>query len=105
LRAYVRGDPLARIDWKATARTRRLITREFSEDQHLDVLVAIDAGRLSRVRAGRLDRFGLYANVAARMAEVVTGETWNVLFGMELRVPLKIGSEASIKPAGKTAKK
>ena len=72
LRAYVQGDPLARIDWKATARTRRLITREFSEDQHLDVLVAIDAGRLSRVRAGRLDRFGLYANVAARMAEVVT---------------------------------
>jgi len=72
LRAYVPGDPLARIDWKATARTRRLVTREFSEDQHLDVLVAIDAGRLSRVRAGRLDRFGLYANVAARLAEVVT---------------------------------
>jgi uncharacterized protein (DUF58 family) len=72
LRAYVHGDPLARIDWKATARTRRLVTREFSEDQHLDVLVAIDAGRLSRVRAGRLDRFGLYANVAARFAEVVT---------------------------------
>jgi uncharacterized protein (DUF58 family) len=72
LRAYVQGDPIARIDWKATARTRRLVTREFSEDQHLDVLVAIDAGRLSRVRAGRLDRFGLYANVAARLAEVVT---------------------------------
>jgi uncharacterized protein (DUF58 family) len=72
LRSYVQGDPLARIDWKATARTRRLITREFSEDQHLDVLVAIDAGRLSRVRAGPLDRFGLYANVAARFAEVVT---------------------------------
>ncbi len=72
LRAYVQGDPLARIDWKATARSRRLVTREFSEDQHLDVLVAIDAGRLSRVRAGRLDRFGLYANIAARLAEVVT---------------------------------
>lgn len=71
LRAYVQGDPLARIDWKATARARRLVTREFSEDQHLDVLVAIDAGRLSRVRAGRLDRFGLYANVAARLAQVV----------------------------------
>jgi uncharacterized protein (DUF58 family) len=72
LRSYVQGDPLARIDWKASARNGRLITREFSEDQHLDVLVAIDAGRLSRVRAGRLDRFGLYANVAARFAEVVT---------------------------------
>lgn len=72
LRSYVPGDALARIDWKASARTRKLITREFSEDQHLDVLVAIDAGRLSRVRAGRLDRFGLYANIAARFAEVVT---------------------------------
>jgi len=72
LRGYVPGDPPARIDWKATARSRRLVTREFSEDQHLDVLIAIDAGRFSRVRAGRLDRFGLYANVAARFAEIVT---------------------------------
>ncbi|MFX9089562.1 DUF58 domain-containing protein, partial [Acinetobacter baumannii] len=69
---YVQGDPPARIDWKATARARRLVTREFSEDQHLDVLVAIDAGRFSTVRAGHLDRFGLYANVASRFAEVVT---------------------------------
>lgn len=71
LRSYVHGDPLARIDWKATARKRSLITREFSEDQHLDILVAIDAGRFSRVRAGRLDRLGLYSNIAARLAEVV----------------------------------
>jgi uncharacterized protein (DUF58 family) len=72
LRGYRYGDPLARIDWKATARTRRLVTREYTEDQHLDILVAIDAGRFSRVRAGRLDRFGLYANVAARFAEIAT---------------------------------
>lgn len=72
LREYVQGDPISRIDWKATARTGQFITREFTEDQHLDVLVAIDAGRLSRVRAGKLDRFGLYSNIAARLAEVVT---------------------------------
>jgi len=72
LRDYVHGDPIARIDWKATARTRTLVSREFSEDQHLDVVIALDAGRFSRVRAGRLDRFGLYANIAARFAEVVT---------------------------------
>ena len=71
LRSYVRGDPLASIDWKATARSGALVTREFSEDQHLDVLLAVDAGRLSRIRAGRLDRLGLYANLAARLAEVV----------------------------------
>ena len=72
LRGYRYGDPLARIDWKATARTRRLVTREFDEDQHLDILIAIDAGRFSRVRVGALDRFGLYANAAARFAELAT---------------------------------
>jgi uncharacterized protein (DUF58 family) len=72
LRGYQYGDPLARIDWKATARTRRLVTRELSQDQHLDILIAIDAGRFSRVRVGTLDRFGLYANVAARFAQIVT---------------------------------
>jgi uncharacterized protein (DUF58 family) len=70
LREYVRGDPLASIDWKATARVGALMAREFSEDQHLDVLIAIDAGRLSRIRAGQLDRLGLYANLAARLAEI-----------------------------------
>ena len=73
LRGYAPGDPLSRIDWKATARSGELVTREFSEDLHLDILVAVDAGRFSRVRAGRLDRFGLYANVAARFAEVAVG--------------------------------
>jgi uncharacterized protein (DUF58 family) len=72
LRAYVRGDPLGRIDWKATARTRALVTREYTEDQHLDVLVAIDAGRLSRVRSGVLDHLGVYSNLTARLAEVAT---------------------------------
>jgi uncharacterized protein (DUF58 family) len=72
LRGYERGDPLGRIDWKATARSRTLITRDYSEDQHLDVLVAIDAGRLSRVQSGRLDRLGVYSNAAARFAEHVT---------------------------------
>jgi uncharacterized protein (DUF58 family) len=69
LRDYVSGDALSRIDWKATARRGSLISREYSEAQHLELLLVIDAGRASRVRAGALDRLGLYANVAARLAE------------------------------------
>jgi uncharacterized protein (DUF58 family) len=69
LRDYVSGDALSRIDWKATARRGSLIAREYSEAQHLEILLVIDAGRASRVRAGALDRLGLYANVAARLAE------------------------------------
>ncbi len=69
LREYVSGDALSRIDWKATARRGSLISREYSEAQHLELLLVIDAGRASRVRAGELDRLGLYANVAARLSE------------------------------------
>jgi uncharacterized protein (DUF58 family) len=69
LRDYVPGDALSRIDWKATARRGSLISREYSDAQHLELLLVIDAGRASRVRAGDLDRLGLYANVAARLAE------------------------------------
>ena len=69
LRDYVSGDALSRIDWKATARRNSLISREYSEAQHLEILLVVDAGRGSRVRAGDLDRLGLYANVAARLAE------------------------------------
>ena len=69
LRAFRPGDPPARVDWKIAARTGTLVTREFSADQHLDVLIAIDAGRLARARAGSLDRLGVFANLAARLAE------------------------------------
>jgi len=69
LRDYATGDALSRIDWKATARKGSLISREYSEAQHLELLLVVDAGRASRVRAGALDRLGLYANVAARLAE------------------------------------
>jgi uncharacterized protein (DUF58 family) len=69
LRDYVSGDAMSRIDWKATARRGALISREYSEAQHLEILIVIDASRASRVRAGDLDRLGLYANVAARLAE------------------------------------
>ncbi|HEY4647344.1 MAG TPA: DUF58 domain-containing protein [Steroidobacteraceae bacterium] len=69
LREYRPGDPLHRIDWKASARRAGLVTREFTEDQHLDVIIALDAGRSSRLAAGDLDRLGAFANVAARFAE------------------------------------
>jgi uncharacterized protein (DUF58 family) len=69
LRDYAPGDALSRIDWKATARRGSLVAREYSEAQHLEIVMVVDAGRASRVRAGDLDRLGLYANVAARLAE------------------------------------
>lgn len=71
LRRYQPGDPPRIIDWKASARTRQLVSRDFSEDQHLEVMVVIDAGRSAGLRADELDRFGHYVNVAASLARHV----------------------------------
>ncbi len=68
LRDYRPGDPPRVIDWKATVRADRLISREFSQDDGLQIVIAIDAGRSSALRAGSLDRFGHYVNIAARLA-------------------------------------
>lgn len=71
LRRYQPGDPPRIIDWKASARAQRLVSRDFAEDQHLEVIVVIDAGRSSGLRAGELDRFGHYVNAASRLAQYV----------------------------------
>jgi uncharacterized protein (DUF58 family) len=69
LREYRPGDALKRIDWKASARRGLLIARDYSEDQHLDIVIALDAGRGSGIWCGELDRLGHYLNLAARFAE------------------------------------
>lgn len=69
LREYRSGDPRNTIDWKATARTSRLITRVFSEDQHLEIMILLDAGRTSRTEFDGMSQLGHYVNLAARFAE------------------------------------
>jgi len=69
LREYRSGDPPRILDWKATARAGRLISRDFAHDHRLEIVIVVDAGRTSALRAGTLDRFGHYVNVAARLAQ------------------------------------
>jgi uncharacterized protein (DUF58 family) len=74
LREYRTGDPPRIIDWKATARAGRLISRDFAQDNRLEIVIVVDAGRASALRAGALDRFGHYVNVAARLAQYAAGQ-------------------------------
>lgn len=74
LRDYRPGDALHLIDWKATARSGRLVSRDFAEDQHLDIVVAVDVGIGGAVRAGALDRLGHFCNIAARFAEYAVSQ-------------------------------
>lgn len=67
------GDPFRAVDWKATARRGQLTVREYTQTQHLEVLLLLDVGQSSSVQAGTLARVGHYANIAARLAEYVVG--------------------------------
>lgn len=66
LREWVPGDDTRIIDWKATARHRKLIAREFEEERRQQVMLVLDAGRL------------LTAELAgeSRMEHVVRAALW-----------------------------
>lgn len=70
LRAYVRGDPYRHVDWRATARRRSLITREYGQESNQNVLFLIDAGRIMSGRAGGGTMFDVALNAALTMGQV-----------------------------------
>ena len=69
LREYVAGDPRHTVDWKATARSQQLITRVFSEEQHLEIMLVLDVGRTSRTQVDGMSQFAHYVNLAAKFAQ------------------------------------
>ena len=69
LRDYQPTDPRHTVDWKASARMSKLITRVMSDEQHLSVMLVVDAGRTGRSRIDGVNQLGHYVNTAARFAE------------------------------------
>ena len=75
LREYREGDPPRAIDWKATARTARLISREYEEEKDQRVLLVIDCGRRMAAKddspdGDRLSHFDHTLNAALLLAHV-----------------------------------
>lgn len=57
LREYVLGDDPRHVDWKATSRKQKLITREFTVERSQTVITLIDAGRGMTQLSGAFPRF------------------------------------------------
>jgi uncharacterized protein (DUF58 family) len=70
LRDYAPGDDPRRIDWKATARRHRLITREFTVEQGQTIMIAIDCGRMMTQLAGDRPRFEYALASAITLADI-----------------------------------
>ncbi len=70
LRDYREGDALRSVDWKATARTGRLISREFQEERNQQVVFMLDCGRRMLAQDGALSHFDHVLNAALLLASV-----------------------------------
>lgn len=73
LRLYLRGDPPARIDWKALARERGLVVKQFGADRSADLWLdwyrvpGADEERLSRLARQIIDAHGNGAAFGLRL--------------------------------------
>jgi len=57
LREYHSGDSLRQIDWKASARRRKLISREYQEEQNQQIIVLLDGGERMAMRVNGMTGF------------------------------------------------
>ena len=78
LREYRQGDSLRQIDWKATARLRRAISREYEDERDQQIVFLLDCGRRMHARDDALSHFDhaldavlLLAHVALRQGDAV----------------------------------
>jgi uncharacterized protein (DUF58 family) len=88
LREYRVGDALRQIDWKATARTRKLIAKEYQEERDQAVVFLLDCSRRMRTSDGPLSHFDHALNAMILLAYVALhqGDAVGVQsFGGDLR--------------------
>ena len=57
LREFREGDSLRQIDWKATARQRTPIAREYQDERDQQIIFMLDCGRRMRSQDGELSHF------------------------------------------------
>lgn len=72
LREYTLGDDPRHIDWKATAKRGKVITREFTIEQSQTVITLVDAGRSMTQLAGAFPRFEHALSSALILTDVAT---------------------------------
>jgi uncharacterized protein (DUF58 family) len=71
LREYTPDDEYRTIDWKATARRGKVISRTFESEKSQDILLLIDLGRLMRQEIGHTQKLDHVVNAALMLAHVV----------------------------------
>lgn len=74
LREFREGDSLRQIDWKATARQRMPIAREYQDDRDQQIMFMLDCGRRMRSQDGHLTHFDHALNACLLLSHVALGQ-------------------------------
>lgn len=70
LRDYTPGDDPSKIDWKATARKAKLISRNYQAEKSQSIILCLDAGRMMSTEIDGMSRFDHAVNSALLLAHV-----------------------------------
>jgi len=70
LREYRQGDSLRQIDWKSSARVRKLISREYQEERDQEIIFLLDCGHRMLARDDELSHFDHSLNAVLLLAYV-----------------------------------
>lgn len=88
LREYRQGDSLRQVDWKATSRRRKLVSRDYADERDQEIVLMVDTGRRMRAKDDDLSHFDhslnallLVSYIALRQGDSVSAMS----FGSEAR--------------------
>jgi uncharacterized protein (DUF58 family) len=74
LREYRDGDSMRQVDWKATARQHKLISREYQDERDQQIIFLLDCGRRMRALDGALSHFDHTLNAVLLLSYVALRE-------------------------------
>lgn len=78
LREYRTGDQLRQIDWRATSRLQKLISKDYQQERDQNIIFMLDSGRRMRTKDSELSHFDqalnatlLVSSIALRQGDAV----------------------------------
>ncbi|WP_017446962.1 DUF58 domain-containing protein [Gayadomonas joobiniege] len=71
LREYRQGDTLRQLDWAATGRFNKLISREYQEEKNQNISILLDAGKRMCVKDGQMSYFDRALNALILLSYTV----------------------------------
>jgi len=80
LREYREGDSLRQIDWKATSRLHKLISREYQDERDQRIVFLLDCGRRMRALDGEVSHFDQALNALLLLSYVALRQGDSVSF-------------------------